>query len=67
MFCDLNVPWPAQAQSSVPSMSKKAKKLAQKAATSEDTVDEQQNALDALSPSEKKRISEITYELMESA
>jgi hypothetical protein len=48
-------------------MSKKAKKLAQKAATSEDIVDEQQNALDALSPSEKKRISEITYELMESA
>ncbi|EDP43512.1 hypothetical protein MGL_2180 [Malassezia globosa CBS 7966] len=65
MFCDLNVPWPVQAQSSAPSMSKKAKKLAQKAATSEDIVDEQQNALDALSPSEKKRISEITYELME--
>lgn len=63
MFCDLNVPWPTRDSPTVLN-SKKSKKQPQKKAIAEDDNNIQE-ALDLLTPSEKQRMSELTYELME--
>ena len=63
MFCDLNVPWTTRDSPTVLN-SKKSKKQPQKKAIAEDDNNIQE-ALDLLTPSEKQRMSELTYELME--